>query len=118
LLDQGEYDGQQVIHPDTVRKARGGDFFPSWDATMNIPVHFSRGGFLLNAFPTWFYGLDAPKAFGHLGFINILTWADPQRDIAVGLMSSGKPFAGPHLYNFANIPNTINRYCPRKKKKK
>jgi CubicO group peptidase (beta-lactamase class C family) len=114
VLDDGVYDGRQVIHADTIRKARGGDFFPTWDAIMKMPAHFSRGGFVLNVFPPCFFGLDAPRAYGHLGFTNILTWADPQRDIAAALLSSGKPVAGPHLYNFFGIPNTINRYCPKK----
>jgi CubicO group peptidase (beta-lactamase class C family) len=113
LLDDGVYNGHQVLHPDTIREARGGGFLPRWDDTFNLPAHFSRGGFMLNTPPMMLFGLNAPRAFGHLGFINILSWADLQRGISVGLLTSGKPFLGPHLYNFANIPSTINRYCPK-----
>ncbi len=113
ILNKGSYNGVQVLDPETIRKARSGDFLPSWDGTFNIPAHFSRGGFMLNSPPAPLFGIDAPRAFGHLGFINIITWADPQRKVAVGLMSSGKPALGPHLYNFSNIPNSINRYCPK-----
>ena len=113
LLDDGHYNDQQVLHPDTIRKARGGGFLPAWDDTFNLPAHFSRGGFMLNTPPVMLFGIQAPKAFGHLGFINTLTWAEPDRQLSVGLLTSGKPFIGPHLYNFAAIPNVINHYCPR-----
>ncbi len=118
ILNKGEYNGKQVMRAETIRKARSGDFLPSWDGTFNLPAHFSYGGFMLNTPPLSLFGIDAPRAFGHLGLINILTWADPYRKIAVGLMTSGKPFAGPHLYNFANIPNTINRYCPKLRRRR
>lgn len=37
------------------------------------------------------FGPDTDKAFGHLGFTNILGWADPERRLAVGLITRGKP---------------------------
>ncbi len=37
------------------------------------------------------FGLKTPRAFGHLGFTNIFAWADPDRDLAVALLTSGKP---------------------------
>jgi len=40
------------------------------------------------------FGRGAPTAFGHLGLTNIAVWADPERGLAAGLISSGKP--GPH----------------------
>ena len=113
LLDDGSYREQQILHPDTIREARKGNFFPAWDDTFNLPAHFSHGGFMLNTPPVMLFGMRAPRAFGHLGFINTLTWADPDRQISVGLLTSGKPFIGPHLYNFAAIPNVINHYCPK-----
>ncbi len=113
LLDNGLYGDQQVLHHDTIRKARSGGFLPAWDDTFNIPAHFSRGGFMLNTPPVMLFGFSAPRAFGHLGFINTLTWADPGRMISVGLLTSGKPFLGPHIYNFVAIPNAINYHCPK-----
>ncbi len=113
LLDNGRYKNQQVLRSNTIRAARGGGFLPAWDDTFNIPAHFSQGGFMLNSPPLMLFGIRAPKAFGHLGFINTLTWADPDRQISVGLLTSGKPFIGPHLYNFAAIPSLINHYCPK-----
>ena len=43
------------------------------------------------------YGPDTEHAFGHLGFTNIIGWADPERAISVGLMTSGKPVVYPGL---------------------
>ena len=35
------------------------------------------------------------RASGHVGFTNVVGWADPDRDISVGFMTSGKPFITP-----------------------
>jgi CubicO group peptidase (beta-lactamase class C family) len=43
------------------------------------------------------FGPDTELAFGHLGFTNILGWADPERELAVGLITSGKPIVHPGL---------------------
>ena len=40
------------------------------------------------------FGRNAPAAFGHTGLTNIAVWADPERGLAAGVISSGKP--GPH----------------------
>jgi CubicO group peptidase (beta-lactamase class C family) len=37
------------------------------------------------------FGRNAPAAFGHTGLTNIAVWADPERGLAAGLISSGKP---------------------------
>ena len=59
------------------------------------------------------YGAKTPKAFGHLGFTNILCWADPERDISVALLNNGKPFLTPELLVWLNIPRTISARIPR-----
>ena len=38
------------------------------------------------ACPFGLYGPMTGSAYGHLGFMNILGWADPDRDIAVSLL--------------------------------
>ena len=38
-------------------------------------------------------GLNTAQAFGHLGFTNVLCWADPARDIAAALLTTGKSVA-------------------------
>ena len=39
------------------------------------------------------FGRNAPGAFGHTGLSNIAVWTDPERGLAAGLISSGKPGA-------------------------
>ena len=43
------------------------------------------------------YGRDTQHAFGHLGFTNMLAWADPQRALACAVMTNGKPVLYPEL---------------------
>jgi CubicO group peptidase (beta-lactamase class C family) len=50
-------------------------------------------------------------AFGHLGFMNILGWADPQRGLAVGLMVTGKSVLGRHLFALGEFLTTLAWQC-------
>ncbi|HBY50321.1 MAG TPA: hypothetical protein DEH09_13765, partial [Alcanivorax sp.] len=52
----------------------------------------------------------APRAFGHLGFISIYCWADPDRDLAGALLTTGKGLIGPHIPALLNLQYTINRH--------
>ena len=54
-------------------------------------------GFMLGADALSLFGPDTDKAFGHLGFTNVLVWADPELGLAVGLITSGKPILHPGL---------------------
>jgi CubicO group peptidase (beta-lactamase class C family) len=60
------------------------------------------------------YGPDTEHAYGHLGFTNIVTWADPDRDLAVALMTSGKPLIYPELYYAFDLLSVINEVCPKR----
>ena len=57
------------------------------------------------------YGPGTPRAFGHLGFISIYCWADPQRDLSGALLTTGKGLIGPHLPALVRLQMTINRQC-------
>ena len=50
-------------------------------------------------------------AFGHLGFTNVICWADPERQVAAALMTSGKPFVYPELYYLYEVLRQIGRAC-------
>jgi CubicO group peptidase (beta-lactamase class C family) len=113
LLDGGVYQDQEILHPDTVKEASTGGMLPVWDSTLKLPIRFSKTGMMLNGPALHLFGLRAPKAFGHLGFINILCWADPQRQTSVALLTTGKPFIGPHALNFIDVVNTIGNRLPR-----
>ncbi|MDX1736225.1 MAG: hypothetical protein R3228_17745, partial [Halioglobus sp.] len=61
--------------------------------------------------PIGIYGKDTEYAYGHLGFANIFCWADPERDIAVSLMNTGKATLGPHLRSLPALLGTISEEC-------
>ena len=48
-------------------------------------------GFMLGSKRMRTVGRNAPAAFGQTGLVNIAIWADPERGLAAGLISSGKP---------------------------
>jgi len=50
-------------------------------------------------------------AYGHLGFMNILAWADPARDISVSLLVTGKAVLGAHLISLVKLMTTISARC-------
>ncbi len=59
------------------------------------------------------YGPDTDLAFGHLGFINIVGWADPERGISCGLITSGKPIIYPEMNRFLNLTASIATNMPK-----
>jgi CubicO group peptidase (beta-lactamase class C family) len=59
------------------------------------------------------YGLDTDLAFGHLGLINIMGWADPERGISAGLITSGKPIVYPEVARFYGIMQRIASEVPK-----
>ncbi|MDP7725965.1 lipase LipE [Mycobacterium sp. TY814] len=58
------------------------------------------------------FGRHAPQAFGNLGLANIAIWADPARDMAAGLISSGKPGKDPELKRYKALMDTIAATIP------
>jgi hypothetical protein len=43
--------------------------------------------------------------------MNILGWADPERDISVGLLVTGKALLGSHVLSLMKLVNAISRNC-------
>jgi CubicO group peptidase (beta-lactamase class C family) len=92
----GELDGIRVIGTDTIRRALVQRSHLEIDLSLAYPTRFSYG-LMLGARVVCLYGLDTQYAFGHLGFTNILAWADPQRAISVAVLNNGKPIVYPEL---------------------
>jgi CubicO group peptidase (beta-lactamase class C family) len=63
--------------------------------------------------PVGLFGPRTGRAFGHIGFTNIWSWADPERGLAVALLNSGKPILSLHLIRLVQLINEINRAFPR-----
>ncbi|MBY0275971.1 beta-lactamase family protein [Candidatus Binatia bacterium] len=93
----GVLDGVHVFEPRTVRRAIAEQSYMEPDFTLVLPFRYSLG-FMLGA--EWFslYGPYTARAFGHIGFTNVFCWADPDRDVAGALLTSGKPLVYPQIY--------------------
>lgn len=89
LLDGGRYRDRQVFKPETVRQAIEPVGPIQFDRTLKLPLRFSPG-FMLGEAPFGLFGPKSHRAFGHLGFVNVLCWADPRRALSVALLTSGK----------------------------
>ena len=112
LLDGGEQDGVRVFERRTVRRAIAEQSFLEIDSILGLPVRYGMG-FMLGSKYASLYGYDTPHAFGHVGFTNVVAWADPDRTISVSLMTSGKPFITPGQVMWLNVGRTISRVCLR-----
>lgn len=114
LLNKGELDGVRVFKPLTVHHAVMETSKPEFDRTVMLPMRYGAG-VILGGTPLGMYGPFTPKAYGHLGFSNIFCWADPERDITVSLLTTGKALLGPHLLPLARLLSCISRYCKKTK---
>jgi CubicO group peptidase (beta-lactamase class C family) len=78
---------------------------------MKAPIRFSAG--FMRGEKLWsMFGFNTAQAFGHLGFINILCWADPARDISVAFLNTGKSLAPEGFLGFVNVTRTISQAFP------
>ena len=111
LLDGGSLGGVRVFEPLTVRRAVAEVGKPEFDRLLLVPLRYSAG-MMLGDRPFGLYGPDTTQAFGHLGFANIFVWADPERDISVALLTTGKLVLGPHLTALWTVLSRISRHCP------
>ena len=82
------------------------------DLSLGFPTRFSYG-LMLGAKVLSLYGLDTDLAFGHLGLINIMGWADPERGISAGLITSGKAIVYPELPRFYALMQRIASEVPK-----
>ena len=112
LLNKGTLDGVRVFQSRTVEAATKPVVRGKIDRMLFLPVPYSSG-FMLSGRHVGFYGPNTPQAFGHLGFTNVLGWADPERDVSACLMTSGKPFITAELLVWMNVMRTIAAHIPR-----
>jgi CubicO group peptidase (beta-lactamase class C family) len=112
LLDGGTLDGVRVLEPRTVARATAEQSYLELDLTIGAPIRYGMG-FILGARVASPYGVGTPRAFGHLGFTNVFVWADPQRDLAAALLTTGKPALAPAMARTWWLLTTIARRIPR-----
>jgi len=82
----------------------------AFDHTLKIPMRYSAG-LMLGAAPFGVYGPMTARAYGHIGLMNVFGWADPQRDISVAVLTTGKAVLGTHLWALGQLLTTIAWHC-------
>jgi len=110
MLDDGRYGDTRVLAPETVARLRRPAGRPATDDMLKLPMRYSQG-LMLGMNPIGLYGPMSGQAFGHYGFMNIAGWADPGRDLSVGLLTTGKAVLGGHLLPVVRLLAEINHQC-------
>lgn len=113
LLDGGRYGERQIVSPLTVHRATWETAPHVFDNVLKVPMRCSPG-MMLGGTPFGLYGPETSQAFGHLGMINIMVWADPERDLSVSLLTTGKPLLAHNLWPLISLLRQINNRVPRK----
>jgi CubicO group peptidase (beta-lactamase class C family) len=76
-----------------------------------MPLRYGLG-FMLGAETVSAFGVRTPHAFGHVGLSNIFSWADPDRRLAVALITSGKPSFSLDVIRLFSVLLEIGRAFP------
>ncbi|OPX06494.1 lipase LipE [Mycobacterium sp. AT1] len=109
----GELDGVRVMAPETLRAATALARRLRPDIAMGLmPMRWGTG-YMLGSKRFGPFGLNAPAAFGHTGLVDIAVWADPERDLAVGVVSSGKPGGHREAKRYPAVLDAITAGFPR-----
>ncbi|QFI38220.1 beta-lactamase family protein [Moritella marina ATCC 15381] len=112
LLNHGVWEGKQICQPITVQGLIQETGSLEFDRTLMAPMRYSAG-MMLGASPIGLWGINSAQAFGHIGLINKLLWADPERDISVSLVNTGLPLVANHMPSLINFMTSINKHCSR-----
>jgi CubicO group peptidase (beta-lactamase class C family) len=108
----GELDGVRVMETKTIHRALAEQSRLELDLSLGFPTRFSLG-LMLGAKVLSLYGRDTDTAFGHLGLINIMGWADPERGLSGGLITSGKAIVYPEVTRFYGVMQKIASTVPK-----
>lgn len=113
LRAEGDLDGVRVMQPHTIRHALIPQSRLQPDPMMcGWPVRYGYG-YMLGAKRLSLFGHDTERAFGTIGLTNNLGWADPERGISAGLITSGKPLVYPEVGRFPKLLSTIASQIPK-----
>jgi CubicO group peptidase (beta-lactamase class C family) len=112
LLDGGEQNGVRVLEPATIRHATGESAWWEVDFTLGLPIRYGLG-FMLGNKRLGLFGSDNEHAYGHVGFSNIFSWADPERALSVALCTNGKPVLSLHAVRLVQWLMAIGQAFPK-----
>ncbi|MGI9645999.1 MAG: serine hydrolase domain-containing protein [Ilumatobacteraceae bacterium] len=113
IMDGGRFGHTRVFEEATIERA----LTPTHDdlvidRMLGFPVRYASG-FMLGSESFSPFGWDRPRAFGHVGMSNLFTWADPERELVVAILTTGKPLIGPHIPQMVQLITGINEAFPR-----
>ncbi|AQA03385.1 hydrolase [Mycobacterium sp. MS1601] len=112
LVRGGELDGVEVLSPQTLRAASAEARRLRPDLAVGLKPMRWGTGYMLGSKRFGPFGRDAAAAFGHTGLTDIAVWADPSRDLAAAVVSSGKPSGHPEAGRYTALLDTIAREIP------
>ena len=108
----GELDGVRVLKPETLRAATAECRRLRPDMAVGLlPLRWGTG-YMLGSKRFGPFGRNASRAFGHTGLTNIAVWADPERGLAAGVISSGKPGRHPEANRYPALLDRITAEIP------
>jgi CubicO group peptidase (beta-lactamase class C family) len=108
----GELDGVRVLSPETMYNAVRECRRLRPDFALGLQPGRWGTGFNLGTKRWGPFGRNAPHAFGNLGLVNIALWADPERALSAGVISSGKPGRDPEARRYTALLDTITAEIP------
>ncbi|MEV6324223.1 serine hydrolase domain-containing protein [Nocardia sp. NPDC051787] len=108
----GELDGVRVMRPDTIAAALVPQSRIEPDLTLGMNFGFGYGPMLGGRLFSLF-GPDTTRAFGHLGFTNNVSWADPERALTCAVLTSGKPILYPEVIRWIGLLYGITSETPK-----
>lgn len=111
LLNGGVLGDVRVFDERTVHHAIDEQTGFEFDLTLFLPIAYSMGFMLGNRFLS-LYGWNHPEAFGHLGLTNIFCWADPERELVVSVLTTGKPIVSLHALRMVQFHSAIHDAFP------
>ncbi len=112
LLDGGTWRGKSILRADTVARMVDDETPRAFDGTFGFPMRYGlglmKGGRRFSLF-----GPRTRSAFGHLGFSNVLVYADPDRQLVMVLLNTGKPLLAWSMVHWAILVQKIALVVPR-----
>ncbi|NMN93695.1 serine hydrolase domain-containing protein [Antrihabitans stalactiti] len=111
LVDGGTWNGQKILSRNTIDIATTAAGPLVFDDSLPAPIRFSPG-FMLGERVASLYGFGTPDAFGHLGFTNIVCWADPSRQLSAAFINTGKAASPEAFIGMAAVTAAISAAVP------
>jgi CubicO group peptidase (beta-lactamase class C family) len=108
----GETRGVRIFDPLTIWRATSEQSYMEVDYTLGAPIRYGMG-FMLGGESVGLFGPETEHAFGHVGFTNVIAWADPQRELSAAILTNGKPLLFPEMLRVTTLMQTIAEVFPK-----